>query len=79
MKEKKKETCQELCLRIANHLESHPNSRNKSPLLRMHSFFYSQPDMEYPDNLYARCASTVVNERIAEDIKAEVLNNQPRK
>ena len=62
-----KETGEDLQDKVTRHLKAHPESANKPTLLKMHSFFASHSSV---DDLYARCARTVINERIAEDVNA---------
>ena len=80
MNESKTETIDELKERVMTHLRENPNSSNRQSLLGMHSFFTSnQPRMTCFDNVYARCARSIIYDRIDADEKekAQASSNQP--
>ena len=68
-----KEEPEDLRDKVDAHLKKYPSSPNRKTLLCMHSFFVSHSSV---DDLYARCARTIINERIEDDIKSSELLNQ---
>ena len=50
--------------KVTKHLQQNPESKNRETLISMYSFFATHSSM---DSVYARCAQTIVTDRIKKD------------